>query len=352
VPILYGFNDLRHLFSQRVTEAGVEIIGKAIDASVAVHNQAVTALFDTLVERTTEFKTVYKTSSLASLQPLDEFGRARPIVVGGSYELGYPIQSAGIAWARTRKAAVKMTVEEVNDLLVTLFDADVRWLRTQMLTALFRAADWSFADEEHGTLTVKPLANNDTVVYMKRNDTEYGSTDNHLLAQATFAEANPYLSLANTLREHPDNEGQVVTLIAEDLQDETEALTSFMEAPDPNITPGNADATLNSDGPNSIVPGEKLGYDKSSRSWIRTWDILPSGYMISYMTNGVKPLRMREDPDFPGFAAIAEREDHPYWERQYERTAGFGAYNRTGAAVMRIGNANYAAPTGYATPHI
>jgi hypothetical protein len=51
-----------------------------------------------------------------------------------------------------------------------------------------------------------------------------------------------------------------------------------------------------------------------------------------------------------GFRRVAEREDFPYEEEIWFRRAGFGAWNRVGARVDRIGNGAYAVPTGYTIP--
>jgi hypothetical protein len=61
---------------------------------------------------------------------------------------------------------------------------------------------------------------------------------------------------------------------------------------------------------------------------------------------------MREEPEagLQGFKRVAQRNDHPFYEDQYLRIAGFGAYNRIAAVVYRIGNASYAIPSGFTSP--
>ena len=351
--LLYGFHSLKDVLNERVTEVGVEVVAKAIQESVDVHREAVNDLFSLFTINTTEFKTRYKTPNIASLQPLDEYGRARQIQVGGYYDVGYPIMSAGLAWGRTRMASLYMTVEEANRVLTTILDADVRWMRNHLLAALFNNASYTFVDPEHGSLTVQPLANSDTVTYMRRNGGEVGTVDTHFFAQAgAIGDAtNPYITAADDLREHPENNGEVVHLIPDGLEATTKALASFIDKPDPHIRLAyTADALVGTLGGN--IPGELLGYDEASRSWVYKWAVLPANYIISTMTQAEKPLRMREYElaELRGFHVVAERADYPFWEQQFERHAGFGAWNRVGAAVTRIGNADYAIPTGYETP--
>ena len=51
-----------------------------------------------------------------------------------------------------------------------------------------------------------------------------------------------------------------------------------------------------------------------------------------------------------GFKKVAERNDHPFYESQYLRSAGFGANNRVGALVMEVSDATYDVPTNYVSP--
>jgi hypothetical protein len=61
-------------------------------------------------------------------------------------------------------------------------------------------------------------------------------------------------------------------------------------------------------------------------------------------------MRQHPEAQLQGFSQVATREDYPFWEAQYVRWAGFGSWNRVGAAVMRIGNASYAIPSNYSSP--
>ncbi len=101
----------------------------------------------------------------------------------------------------------------------------------------------------------------------------------------------------------------------------------------------------------AAVPGQVIGYHEA-RVWIAEWRSLPANYMIAVATEGPRPLAMRQEPEavLQGFNRVAERNDHPFYESQYLRSAGFGANNRVGALVYRIGNGAYAVPTGYASP--
>lgn len=359
--ILYGFHGLKDVFAERVTEVGVNVVQTAIQETVNAHREMVSKLYSLFATTTREFKTRYKTPNSGALQPLDpETGRARKIQVGGYYDVGFPIHSAGIAWGRNRMTSLYMTVEETNRVMATILDADVRWMRNHLLAALFNNASYTFSDKEHGDLTVLPLANGDAVTYLRRNGNGVPATDSHFFAQAdAIADAtNPYTAAATDLREHPENDGDVIHLIPTNLVDTTKALAGFLDRPDPNVRLADTVNVLtallgtNEWGLSGSIPGQLLGYDEASRSWIFEWPVLPDSYVISTMTGAEKPLAMREYdiPELQGFHVAGERADYPYWEQQFEHHLGFGSWNRVGAVITRIGNAAYAVPAGYETP--
>lgn len=349
--VAYGFINLKNLFARRVTEVGVSVIANAVNQSVAEHNRQMDALLSLFVQRTTDFKVRYKTPTVARLQPLDESGRARPIRPTGQYDVAFPLQMGGAAWGESFLAKAKMTVEEANEATITLLSADMRWVRDHVLAALFANASWAFTDQEHGALTIQGLANSDTVLYQVLTGADQAVTDTHYLAQAAAIAdgANPFPIIYQELAEHPDNAGQCVALIPTNLKTTVEALTLFREVADPNIRTGaNTDVLVGSLG--VAVPGELIGYVE--KTWIVEWRSLPDNYIIATMTDGERSLAMREDPEaeLNGFQQVAQRDDYPFYESQWIRRAGFGARNRVGAAVYRIGNAAYAVPTNYGSP--
>lgn len=351
--MLYGLHTLADVAARRVEEIGVRVVSEAIEQAVAEHNRQLDALFGLFVRRTTEFKVIYMQAGATRLQPLDEQGRARPIQVAGKYDVGLPLQKAGVAWGATRKARIKMTVQQVNDLLASMLIADNRWIRDHILASLYSNAAWTFTDDEHGALTVTGLANGDTTTYQIQSGQDSAATDNHYWGQAAAIAdvTDPYPTIYTELSEHPENNGgQFLALIPTGLKAATQALAAFNKVEDPNIIKGaNQDVLVGSFG--MTVPGNVIGYHDSG-VWVAEWPSLPAGYIVSVATGGERPVAMREEPEaeLQGFKPVAVREDHPFWEQHFEREAGFGAWNRVGATVTRIGNGTYAIPTSYESP--
>ncbi len=350
MAILYGLLNMADVAASRVTEVGVDAVDGAIARSVAEHNRQLDALTNLFAVRTTNFKSRFYNPATARLQPLDNSGRALPIKPSGQYDVAFPIQMGGTAWGFDYVTGQKLTVGEVARVVASMQDADSRWMRDHILAALFyksTTVPWTFVDDEHGSLSVYGLANGDTVTYDLMTGTDSGATDDHLLYDASIA-ADTFVTIHDELLEHPENGGEVIAFIPTNLKSTVEALATFYPVEDPRIRQGSAASVLTGS-LNTAVPGTVLGLCEGC--WIVEWKSLPSDYIIGVTTEGERPLAMREDMEasLRGFKQVAERNDHPWYEKQYLRRAGLGAWNRVGACVVKAAG-SYTVPTGYTSP--
>jgi len=346
--LLYGFTGLKDVVNERVTGDLIVPVTEAIDRTIEVHNKVTEDMLRLFTQPTTQYKVRYKSPFAAKLQPLDEYGRARKVRQAGYYDVAFPIKSAGTALGETRLALAKMTIGQVNERIALILDADKRWLRDEILSALFGNTEYTFMDEEHGDLTIKPIANGDDTRYLLRMGAEQGETADHFLSIPSMDDANNNFSaIHQLLTKRPENagDGKVITFIPTNLRDDVENLAAFKEASDPDITEGIGKDRLTGT-LNASVPGEVLG--KVSRNWIVEWGAMPSDYMISVITSGDRALAMRQHPEaeLQGFYRSADRVDSPFFESQYERHAGFGGWNRVNVVVTKVGGA-YSVPSGF-----
>jgi hypothetical protein len=350
---MYGFFQLKDVFGQRVQQVGVSVVSNAIDETLAEHTRQLDALISLFASPTLDYSRRYKSAAAARLQPLDENGRARPIKPAGYWDIAFPIQDGGAAWGANYKTGVKMTVQEANDAVNTLITADKRWIRDHILAALFANAAWTWTDPEKGDLTIKGLANGDSDLYTIMAGQDQGATDTHYLAQAAAVATatDPFPTIYQELTEHPENGGEVVALVPTTMATAVKSLAGFYPESDPNIRRGDGQSVLVGSLGDMALPGELIGYH-DSKVWIATWAGLPDNYIVATTTGGDRPLAMRQEPEpeLQGFQRRGRREDWPFWEDQYTRYAGFGAQNRVGALVYRVGNGSYAIPSGYASP--
>jgi hypothetical protein len=350
--ILYGFVNLQNVFAERVTGARIEEVDTAIVQSVEEHNRQLNALLSLFADPVTVSQRRFKSAVAARLQPLDENGRAKPILPAGYYDTGFPLFDAGTAWGANFIARAKMTVADANRVTRTMIGADKRWVRDQLLSALFAAANYNYSDPDDGTIVVKPIANGDTDTYLLMSGSDQNTTADHIVAQAaTVADAtNPFPAMYTALTSHPENGGDVVAFIPTNLKAAVEGLGSFYPTSDANLRMGTGQTELV--GRLGVaLPGPLLGYEESG-VWIVEWPSLPDNYIIGTTTEGDRPLGMRQHPEaeLQGFSKRAERNDHPFYESQFSRHLGFGANNRVNAYVVRVGNGTYAVPTGYTPP--
>lgn len=356
--VVYGFHAVQDNFSDLVTTVGTAVIDNAIDQAMAEHNRQMNALASLFVRRVTAPQTVFRTPGLTRNQPLDQFGRPIPIKAPGKYTVGFPLQDSGNAIGYTWQESLKITVGEVNNLIDTIQMGDMRWVFDHYLAALFAAAQWTFWDEDNaGSLTVLPLANGDGQPYSVFAGTDTGATDNHLLAQLNPIGAgadNPFPGIYQELIEHPENgNGRVISFIPSGLKASVTGLATFNPILSSDVRPGaNSDVLVGSLG--VTVPGGErsiLGMDDSG-VWIVEYPRLPANYIVSLATGGEPPLGERVDDvsALQGFVEMPRNEDMPWYQRSWLRKAGYGAWNRVGAVITRVGNASYAVPTGYTSP--
>jgi hypothetical protein len=351
--VMYGFVSLQNVFSRRVLDVGVNEVFTAIAETVDEHNRTLQLFMGALLQRTTDFQTRFRTMGTARLQPIDENSLALPIQTGAFYTVGFPIQRGGVAWGQGYEAGVKMTVEQANENTRLMIDADSNWMRDQILGALFNNVSYTFTDEQYGDVTVRPLANGDTQTYNVVGNPLAPVTAQHFLAQANaIADGadNPFDDIYDLLSQYPGNTRNIWVLVPSNLLASIRALGSFLPVADPNVRVG-ANSNVLVGAPDIALPGITRGYVEE-KVFIREWKGMPSNYMIAMAEGSPPPLAMREDesPELQGFHLESDETRFPWRELQYRRKVGFGALNRTAAAVIRIGNGTYAPPTGYSLP--
>lgn len=359
MALAYGFVTLQDQFTSRVNEVGVERIWNAIDESAAEHNRVVNELMEAFVERTTTAQEQHELPGGGTLQPLDPDGNPKPVKPSGNYQVAYPIQHAGTAWGDNRVSRALMTVREANRYTVDAQQKDVNWLRRHILAAMLDNEEWTYHDETGadgakglGDITIKPLANGDSVEYvMIGGDT---STDDHYHAQSADISdaANPYPTIEDELEEHPSNSGPFVAYIPTNLKTDTKDLADFIPVADPDVAQGANTDTL----ARSISRGfgdRVLG--KVGDIWIVEWSALPDGYIVAHARGGGPVLKMREYPaeELQGFFPERHSPDGNHAVERMLRMCGFGVVNRVGAVVYQVGAAvddTYEVPSAYDAP--
>lgn len=358
----YGFISLRDVWNMPAN-TNPQTIGRVWDAiteTLDAYNQILDGLMGTFVQRTVVAMEQVELAGSGTLQPLDEWGNPLPVQPSGSYQVAYPIQGGGTAWGDNRVSREFLTVNDINRFMVDALQRDKDWLIRHILAALLTNTTWTYDDRSPvqgarglGPITIQPLANNDAVVYGRTAGVP-AATDNHYLAQAAAISdgANPFPTLAAKLNEHPSNSGDIVAYVASDLVPAINTLTEFVEVGDADIIPPATAEAVRAPAAAVLGPARQVLGKTRSGVWIAEMPIMPSGYMVAVSLGADPVLRMREydAPKLQGFFPETFNEDGNRIIRRMIRYAGFGVRNRVGAVAMRIGNASYATPAGFAAP--
>lgn len=359
----YGFIGLEDLYGTRINTVGVDRVYDAVQASVDEYNRVVDQMMASWIERTTMVQEYIELPGGGTLQPLTPDGNPLPVVPSGNYTVGYPIYGAGTAWGTNRITREFLTVAEADRITDDVFQKDADWRIRHMLAALFDNVAVTYVDKYGdgntgakglGSITVYPLANNDSVTYMRRGGSN--SADNHYLAQSTAISdttgSNPFVTARAELIEHPTNTGPFVSYIPSALVATTTALAEFIEVDDPDINYQDGN-NLPSTPARILGPGDEiLGKTQSSNNWIVEWGRLPDDMIITVALGAGPFMKMRElaTPSLQGLFTEGFDVDGNHMGQRLLRWAGFGVANRIAACITRIGNGSYAIPTGYDAP--
>ena len=356
--IAYGFYRIEHLFAERITDRMIPTVQEAVRLSAQIHSQTLDEMLAELVTPTTQYQINYQLAGAGELQPLDDAGNPLPTRPTGTYTVAFPIRGGGDAFGMDPISRAKATVADFNRITWDTQVKDARWMRRGILSALYTNVAYTFADEEHGNITVQPLAlTSDGVTYVRNSGD--ASTDEHFYAQAAAISnaADPFPTWYTELNEHPNNQGPYVAYIPDNLVSAVMGLASFHPADDPNITFG-ADVTraarmvdpdMTARNTEFAGFGDKyLGYHEAGVHVV-SWSALPSNYPIIVARGGDPVLGMRQhaEPELQGFFAEPFNVDGNHMGIRFLRYAGFGVMNRVGAIAARIGNETYAIPAGF-----
>lgn len=350
--IAYGFHSLLNMFGERITTQNVDEVWTKVGMWLTEHNRVTNNLISAWVMRTTKHQRRVYLPGSGTLQPATEWTTPDPVRPEGYYDVAYPIQGGATAYGFNRITAALATIEELNRILVMVEGQDRDWMRRHMLAAVLYSSSWTFSDPLYGDLTVQPLANDDTVTYLKRGGAQ--ETDNHYLSQSADISSSddPFPIIYADLAEHPDNMGPFVVYAATDLVSDIEALTDLVQPRDPMVNYGNDTDTI--DMTNEFDVGRvRFGTEyigRKNRMDIIEWPSLPSGILVAQAEGASEPLlMMREYPaaELQGFYTRDYEPSETLEKRAFYRDAGFGVNNRTSALVYQIGSASYTEPSGY-----
>lgn len=350
---LLGLDDTERVF---VNTVGQRVVYDAIVQLLDQYNadlQAAMAVF--VEEETSDFKIRYKLPGGGRLQRRGGQAEAAAVKAYGGFDVAFPLEDFGAQLAGDDVALAYMTVQDLDRHLDTIFIQDVNTARFEMLKALLNNTQDTFTDPLHGSLSIEPLANGDTVTYPPVLGSESEATEDHYLESNYAATAisdtnNPFVTIRDELEHHFGAEqggSNIIIFINEAETPETEDLTDFDPVTDRFTRPGMDTDTIFGV---PSVPGRIIG--RTNGVFVSEWRWVPSGYMIGVDPTAPAPLKQRVDPTDTGLGRglqlIADETDYPLEMSHYRHRFGVGCGNRLNGVIMELGTGgSYSIPSGY-----
>jgi hypothetical protein len=339
-----------------VRTAGQELVFDVAQRWIADRNAELAMSISVFVEMTTEaFKERYKKVGGGYLQRRGAQSQAGAVKSYGSWDVAYPLEdfSAAISWNDVDIAY--MSAQELSLHIESIMDMNRNTLRWEILHRLFDNVQGSFTDPIHGSLSIEPLANGDTVTYQPVNGSITEATEDHYLESGYAATLisdtnNPLETIRKDLSHHnPVMTGGKDIVVFHNNAQRTQLsdLTDYDPVVDNFIQPGdNADIPFGW----PQVPGEVHG--RASGVWTVEWDFVPANYLLAVDMDEPAPLKMRVDPADTGLgqglSLVATDERFPFTNSFWRHRFGIGAGNRLNGVAMELGDGGtYTVPTAY-----
>lgn len=307
-------------------------------------------------ERTESFKERFKLPGGGYMQEMGQEPTSKPgaVKATGGWDVAYPLTSFENAIVSTDVAQAYMTVGDLDRHLSTVTSQNVNSVRKKMLEAMFDNTQDTFTDKNHGSLSIEPFANDDTVTYPPVIGSNTEATEDHY-AESGYTAANisdtnnPYVTIEADLVHHfgkSQGNDNVAVFINNAQKAKTEDLTDFVEVTDRFVQPGTQTSRLT--GLPAMIPGRVIG--RTNGCWVIEWDWVPANYMLALHLDATPPLKMRVDPAGTGLGVglqlVSEEDDHPLRGAYYRHRFGFGCGNRLNGFVMELGTGgSYTVPT-------
>lgn len=335
--------------NRALTDFQPEVIESAISDVLAAHQaerNAANALF--VQGETFASSQMIREAGVDEGQEIGEDGRPLETHVGGSYEVGFPLKRIGWAVGWNDETAAYMTVADLDREVTAKLAGNARRHWREILRAVIGDnANYTYVDRFDGSVTVRRLANTDGTLYGSD-----AAEDNHYLSTgyantALSATNNPFVQVANEIREHFDTTSRIVAFVNPAQVAEIQAdLTTFVDRGVDGITPANSTAVANAPGA-LTVPGDFLGIDSASGAYVYSWNRMPASYVYAQAIDEPAPLlrRVPAPASLQGFQTVAEETHFPFYKRTWRELFGYGVANRLVAAITFIDAGAWADPT-------
>ena len=346
MTVLYGYFDHYQWGAEHPVEGRQAQLLDVIEDVLAQHNAMVQEMMSLFVQPVSVALEYVEGGSSGYLQEVDEYGRPLVTRLGPGWSVAYPLRIMSDNKGWTDVALAKLTVGELSRQIEDAMAKDKRTLIREIRRALFKKTNWTFDDEQHGSLTIRRLINADSSIIPDYYETSFdGSSHTHYITSGGASLADGDIKAAcDTLKEH-GLDGDLRVLFNKAQETAIKALTDFTLAYPAKVDPGASSAKAL-----GLADPDAIGFCEGAEVSIKPW--IPSGYFFAYDAAGAPALGMREEAvaRLQGFHLAAQEgvDSHfPLQNRFFRRICGFGVRHRlNGVCTFIDAGATYTDPSG------
>jgi hypothetical protein len=340
-----------------VLEFGEEQMAGFVQAIIDAENALVADMLADFVGVVPARETTYGTNTASGdMVEVDEFGLADAQKVPfAPSAVGFPLRRTQYTLQWTRDYLAVTSPLEMATQVLGITEADTRYFFTLLRRTLLKATNATFVDRLGGdnkSLGVKALVNADSAAIPPQPITGTifnAATHTHYLATASFVEAN-LSALEETVREHGLNGGQIRVYINTAQEATVRGFAGFYPYTDTRLiytTDATRAASVTSP---TNLEDRAIGFHGPAEVWVKPW--MPASYVVANVVGGAgNPAIGWRRPEgayapFGDLRVAAELDRFPLHAQSMQRMLGFGAWNRTRAAVLYTASGTYASFTG------
>lgn len=338
MPTKFGVLDTRDL-EQTVATTGQASLAAAIREYLDYYNAALNSFLGLYAIRTTEYTERYYSGAEAGrLRPSDQYGRGLISRAPDPtyFDVAYPIDQWDDRLGWTALFMSYATGQQINDEFIASQERDKNTLMAALFTSLFFKANYTWEDENHGTLSIKRLLNADGTVPPRWRSNSFSGSHQHYLGTDGAVDYDFLVSVYEHLREHGYG-SDVVLEVAPDVGTTISELDEFYEAQDtvdPRINFSNADT------PTTATVTNNRAIGRIANMEVRVNEDFQDGYGFATDVDGEPPIAMREDPidALRGFRIMNDTpsDQFPLTNAYMVRRAGFGIRNRVNGVCFSV----------------
>ena len=347
---LYGIIDAREL-AGTVTTITENNLAEAMRFYLDLYNGAVTQLVADYANRTTlATERFYLPTEAGEMEPSDEYSRGimvrRPSPT--YYDVAYPIKSVDARLGWTQLFLAKATGTRVQEDFDAVQQKDKRTMLKDVLRALLYKTNYTWDDDEAGTLTIRRLLNADGTIPPPVGTKTFDGNHTHYAGTNSAFNAAFMAVVYEHLREHGHG-GNVIVEIARNLVSTVEGMTGFVPASKTfdarrNYPAGSTSAPITS----TVTSPRAIGRIENME--IRVHDHFPDNYGFATDLSSPPPLAMREDAEatLNGLRLVQDTpiDNYPLRNAFFQRRVGFGTRNRSnGFCFQVVGSSTYTSPS-------